>query len=86
VKLRGALPMSVGHRVLKQRLRAELLDGLDASFRYDEELKLYEALDAPALAALFEAKSTGATRPGRAPRGTSPGVAKPNSKRPKPRA
>jgi putative long chain acyl-CoA synthase len=46
VKLQRALPMSVGHRVLKQKLRAEPLAAQAiTSLRYDEELKLYEPLD-----------------------------------------
>jgi putative long chain acyl-CoA synthase len=71
VQLRDTLPISAGHRVLKQRLRAELLERpAHASLRYDEELKLYEPVDAAGLAALLAV-----------PRKERP--AKPKSKRPK---
>lgn len=89
VKLREALPMGAGYRALKQQLRAELADGAPASFRYDEDLKLYEAIDGAALAAMFssraasDASASGASTSGSRSGGPPPGRAEPASAKPK---
>jgi hypothetical protein len=85
LRLRDELPLSVGQRVLKQQLRAQALDASAGDdLRYDEELKLYEPLDAAARNAMFGARpaivGAGSAQPsGRVKSGT----AKPKSKRPK---
>ena len=64
-----------GYRVLKQRLRAEPLDAPGVSvLRYDEELTLYEPLDAAGYAASI------------AQLGGQPASGRPKSKRPKRRS